>query len=183
MNLESKGLIFKLAISLVAIALAYLLLTHLITPLFVHQPGSPLHELFPQETEFAVSSISIVSLLLSFAIGLFVAHYLGLGKDVTNYLSACPAEQAGGQKPSKKSSEADLQVLKKMMTEDEKKLVEEVEKAGEITQDSLRLRLDWSKAKVSTVLSILDRQGVVQKERSGKTYRVRLDPSLTKKTV
>jgi uncharacterized membrane protein len=180
MNLKTKSLIVKLAIVLIVIAIAYLLLTHIITPLFVHQQDNPLHDLFPQETEFAVSSISIVAILLSVAIGLLVAHYLAIGKDIEKYWTRTPQET---KKFVNRSSEADLQVLKKMMTDDEKKLVEEVEKAGEITQDSLRLRLDWSKAKVSTVLSLLDRQGIIQRERSGKTYRVRLDSSLRKKTV
>lgn len=162
----------KLAMVLTLVAVCYIVLAHLVTPLFLHSQNNPLHSLFPQEA--AGSSIFIVSILISIAIGLIAAYYLEINFSKID-------GKTEDQKSPKRSSDADLQVLKKMMTDDEKKLVEEVEKAGEITQDSLRLRLDWSKAKVSTVLSILDRQGIVQKERSGKTYRVRLEPSLQKK--
>ncbi len=70
--------------------------------------------------------------------------------------------------------EQELKILKKALTQEEKKALAEVEKAGEITQDSLRFRLGWSKAKTSAILSNLDRMGAVQRERQGKTYRIRL---------
>jgi len=62
--------------------------------------------------------------------------------------------------------------MKAMLSSDEQTLLNAVEGAGEITQDSLRFRLDWSKAKVSAVLTNLDRRGLVQRERTGKTYKV-----------
>ncbi len=73
------------------------------------------------------------------------------------------------------SRETELQILKKALNEDEKRVLDEVEKAKEITQDSLRFRLEWSKAKLSAILSNLDKKGLVQRERSGKTYRVFLE--------
>ena len=73
--------------------------------------------------------------------------------------------------------EHQLEIIKKALSDDERLVVEEGERAGDITQDSLRFRLDWSKAKVSTVLSNLDRMGVIQRERMGKTYKVFLDSS------
>ena len=68
----------------------------------------------------------------------------------------------------------EIEILKKALSPDEKKLLEEVQKAGEITQDALRFRLDWSKAKVSAILLQLDRMNLVQRERQGKTYNVRI---------
>jgi uncharacterized membrane protein len=175
MDLTKKSFLVKSAITLVSMGLAYVLISHIATPLFVHDPAGPLHGIFPQDPGSAAMSIFIVSLFLSLAVGLLVANELGLATGLGKAAEAIPIGRA------KKSTEADLQVLKKMMSDDEKKLVEEIEKSGEITQDSLRLRLDWSKAKTSTVLSLLDRQGIIQKERSGKTYRVRLDPSVSPK--
>jgi len=70
--------------------------------------------------------------------------------------------------------EQELKILKKALTKEEKKALAEVEKTGEITQDSLRFRLGWSKAKTSAIISNLDRMGVVQRERQGKTYMIRL---------
>lgn len=65
-----------------------------------------------------------------------------------------------------------LRIVKKKLSEDEKKLLKEVEKAGKITQDSLRARLNWSKAKISTTLTRLDKMNLIQKERVGKTYNI-----------
>lgn len=77
-------------------------------------------------------------------------------------------------RPNKTHAEKhqEIEILKRALSPDEKKLLEEVQKAGEITQDSLRFRLNWSKAKVSAVILQLDRMSLVQRERQGKTYNV-----------
>jgi len=67
----------------------------------------------------------------------------------------------------------EFSILKRALTQDETLLLEKVREVPEgITQDSLRFRLNWSKAKVSTMLTNLDRMGLVQRERFGKTYKV-----------
>jgi uncharacterized membrane protein len=67
----------------------------------------------------------------------------------------------------------EFSIMKRALKEDETALLERVREVPQgITQDSLRFRLGWSKAKVSTMLSNLDRMGLVQRERFGKTYRV-----------
>ncbi len=68
----------------------------------------------------------------------------------------------------------EYKIIRKTLSDDEKRILDEVKKAGKITQDSLRFRLGWSKAKVSTILTNLDRIGLIQRERVGKTYRVHL---------
>ncbi|MDP3765956.1 MAG: MarR family transcriptional regulator [Nanoarchaeota archaeon] len=65
-------------------------------------------------------------------------------------------------------------ILRKALSDDEKKILDEIKRAGEITQDSLRFRLEWSKAKISTILTNLDKRGLIQRERIGKTYKVYL---------
>ena len=64
-----------------------------------------------------------------------------------------------------------------MLTKDEKRLINTVEEAGEITQDSLRFRLEWSKAKVSAIVTGLERVNILQRKREGKTYSVFLSKS------
>lgn len=66
----------------------------------------------------------------------------------------------------------EMEILKKALSDDEKLIISEIQKAGEITQDSLRFRLNWSKAKVSAILLQLDRMNLIQRERQGKTYKV-----------
>jgi uncharacterized membrane protein len=90
-------------------------------------------------------------------------------------VSAAAYSMGGRAAPAGKK---DIDIVKKALSDDEKAVLDEVEKAGVITQDSLRFRLDWSKAKVSTIVSGLDRRGIVQRERSGKTYRVFLQKDL-----
>ena len=72
------------------------------------------------------------------------------------------------------SKDKEYSILRKALSEDEKKILDEIKKAEEITQDSLRFRLDWSKAKVSTILTNLDKRNLIQRERVGKTYKVYL---------
>lgn len=94
-----------------------------------------------------------VSLIFGVVIGLLVSIYLF----------------------KKQKEEKDYNILKRALSDDEKKVLDEIKKAKEITQDSLRFRLNWSKAKISTILTNLDRKGIIQRERTGKTYKVYLD--------
>jgi len=66
--------------------------------------------------------------------------------------------------------EDELRIIRKALSEDEKAVIDEVKRAGRITQDSLRFRLGWSKAKVSRILTNLDKMKLIQRERTGKTY-------------
>ena len=72
------------------------------------------------------------------------------------------------------AKEQEYNILRRALSEDEKAILDEIKKAGEITQDSLRFRLNWSKAKVSTILTNLDKMELIQRERIGKTYKVYL---------
>jgi uncharacterized membrane protein len=66
----------------------------------------------------------------------------------------------------------ELEIVKRALSEDEKAILDEIRRAGEITQDSLRFRLGWSKAKLSRILTNLDKMNLIQRERVGKTYNV-----------
>jgi uncharacterized membrane protein len=72
--------------------------------------------------------------------------------------------------PAAKTDE--LEIIKRALSDDEKAVLDEIRKAGEITQDSLRFRLEWSKAKLSRILTNLDKLNLIQRERVGKTYNV-----------
>jgi uncharacterized membrane protein len=65
-----------------------------------------------------------------------------------------------------------LEIIKRALSDDEKAVIDEIRRAGEITQDSLRFRLEWSKPKLSRILTNLDKMNLIQKERYGKTYKV-----------
>jgi uncharacterized membrane protein YgaE (UPF0421/DUF939 family) len=72
------------------------------------------------------------------------------------------------------SEDKEYNILRKGLSNDERRILDEIKQAGEITQDSLRFRLEWSKAKISTILTNLDKRELIQRERIGKTYKVYL---------
>ncbi len=98
------------------------------------------------------TTVNIISLIFGVVLGLLTSLYLF----------------------GKQTKDREYNILRKALSEDEKKILDEIKKAREITQDSLRFRLNWSKAKISTILTNLDKRGLIQRERTGKTYKVYL---------
>jgi uncharacterized membrane protein len=118
---------------------------------FFTQPGIPMHHMM-NPTQ---NSIGLVALPLAILIGAVFAYWLNLGR------SHEPHPQVHR-----------LDILKQALSADEHTVLQEIQRAGEITQDSLRFRLDWSKAKLSRILTRLDKMNLIQRERVGKTYNV-----------
>lgn len=77
-----------------------------------------------------------------------------------------------GHRPS--PAEKSFSILEKTLSDDEMLMVTLVRDAPGLTQDSLRFRTDFSKSKVSALLLNLEKKGVIQREKSGKTYKVHL---------
>ena len=98
------------------------------------------------------ATMNLVALIIAIAIALVVSFYLFRQDD----------------------KEQEYKLMRRALSEDENAILDEIKKAGEITQDSLRFRLNWSKAKISTILTNLDRMNLIQRERIGKTYKVYL---------
>ncbi len=105
-----------------------------------------------------------VPILLSLVVALMV------GVIVSLWLKPTAKTEAPAPAPVAKVDE--LEIIKRALSEDEKLVVGEIRRAGEITQDSLRFRLEWSKAKLSRILTNLDKLNIIQRERVGKTYKV-----------
>ncbi len=97
--------------------------------------------------------------------------FIALTAFVGAVLAALIAALATTQKHSKTR---ELEIIKRVLSSNENKLLGEIQAFGDINQDALRHRLGWSKAKVSTALSNLDRARLIKRQRSGKTYRVTL---------
>jgi uncharacterized membrane protein len=105
-----------------------------------------------------------VPILLSLVVALMV------GVIVSLWLKPAAKTESPSTAPVAKVDE--LEIIKRALSEDEKLVVDEIRRAGEITQDSLRFRLEWSKAKLSRILTNLDKLNIIQRERVGKTYKV-----------
>ena len=105
-----------------------------------------------------------VPILLSLVVALMV------GVIVSLWLK--PAAKTEVPAPAPVAKVDEMEIIKRVLSEDEKLVVDEIRRAGEITQDSLRFRLEWSKAKLSRILTNLDKLNIIQRERVGKTYKV-----------
>ncbi|MBU7017710.1 MAG: hypothetical protein HXS44_09385 [Theionarchaea archaeon] len=65
-----------------------------------------------------------------------------------------------------------IMILKKALTDDEIAIIDMVKDTPGVTQDSLRFRTDFSKSKVSALILNLEKKGIVQREKTGKTYKI-----------
>lgn len=143
----------KILLVILIVVIFYFIIFLILRPFFIRQPTSMMDMMNQMMGRSNIlTSINIFSLVIALVIGIIISFYLF--------------------KTNKKESE--FNIIKKALSEDEKAILDEIKKAGEITQDSLRARLDWSKAKISTILTNLDKKGLIQRERIGKTYKVRL---------
>jgi len=161
-NFKELNIVTKILLIILLIFVIYFIVFSLIRPFSTTQ--TPMVEMMSQMmgsnfVNFSNSG-SIISLIISFAVAIIVSFYL-FSKEPRKLIT-------------KVSKQDQYQILKKVLSQDEKTTLDEIQKAGEITQDSLRFRLNWSKAKVSTILTSLDRKGLIQRERTGKTYKVYL---------
>ncbi|MEM2265760.1 MAG: helix-turn-helix domain-containing protein, partial [Candidatus Hadarchaeales archaeon] len=59
------------------------------------------------------------------------------------------------------------------LTDDERKVFEEILRCKEIRQDDLRRRMDFSKAKLSALVNNLEKKGMILKIRHHKTNLLR----------
>ena len=134
----------------ITVFITYLIFVPILHPFF--NPDGHISECMLSTSTPNIKILNILAVIFSLIVGFLVS------------LKLKPKSEDG--------KKDDFSILKKALSKDEQKLLEEVKKAGEITQDSLRFRLDWSKAKVSAILNNLDRLDLVQRERVGKTYNV-----------
>lgn len=141
----------KILLILLIGVILYFVMFIVLSPFLIKEPTS-MAEMMNQIMGSNNNSVTInlASLIIALVVALIVSFYL-FKRDV---------------------KEQEYKIIRRALSEDEKAILDEIKKAGEITQDSLRFRLNWSKAKISTILTNLDKMNLIQKERIGKTYKV-----------
>jgi hypothetical protein len=79
-----------------------------------------------------------------------------------------------GEKARSRSTplERNLSILERALSEDETRILRMIAEAEGITQDSIRFRTGFSKSKVSAILLGLERNGIITRERLGRTYKL-----------
>jgi len=152
-----KGMDFttKIIMIVLVIVISYLLLFLVMSEVFVQETASwssRMGQMMDPSPDYTVATL--LSLTIALVAGVLVTLWL---------------------KPTKTETAAatdELEIIKRALSDDEKAVIDEIRRAGEITQDSLRFRLEWSKAKLSRILTNLDKMNIIQRERVGKTYNV-----------
>ncbi len=154
-KIQNLDLVTKGGIIIILMIVAYIIFLLLLKPVFISKETIKSHTVIMNDHIMSFvnpeeRNLNTISIFLSFVCG-FVLWLFMKGKQ---------------------EQKENLAIIKKVLSEDEKRIISEIEKTGEITQDSLRFRLNWSKAKVSALLLQLDRMNLIQRERQGKTYKV-----------
>ena len=158
-NLRQIDSTSKIAIIILVIIAGYFL-TFLVMSLLLMPDQTPMVRMMNEMMGTNIMNFSTTNSIITNTVSLLFG--IGLGLLMSLYLFGMQAK------------DKEHNILRKALSGDEKKIFDEIKRAGEITQDSLRFRLDWSKAKVSTILTNLDKIGLIQRERTGKTYKVYL---------
>ena len=65
-----------------------------------------------------------------------------------------------------------VDVVEKVLDRDESLIINIIKEHEGVTQDSLRFKTGFSKAKISLILKELEEKGIVYRERFGKTYKL-----------
>ncbi|MEK6983844.1 MAG: MarR family transcriptional regulator [Nanoarchaeota archaeon] len=149
----------KIALIILVAIVGYFLVLLIINPLFAPKQ-TPKMQMMSEAMGTDLMNFSTTNSIILNLISLVFAA--GLGFLTSLYLFRT------------KTEDNEYDILRKALSGNEKMILDEIKRAGEITQDSLRFRLNWSKAKVSTILTNLDKRGLIQRERIGKTYKVYL---------
>src|SRR3989344_1721223 len=138
-NLKELDNVTKILLILLIGVILYFVMFMVLSPFLIREPTS-MAEMMNQVMGSNNNSIiiNLLSLIIAIIAALIVSFYL--------------FRQNG--------KEQEYKILRKVLSDDEKKILDEIKKAGEITQDSLRFRLDWSKAKISTILTNLDKRNL-----------------------
>ena len=152
-KIELTGLnnVTKILLIILVVAVSYFVILLILRPFFVKQSTNMMDMM--DQIRGGIRTDNLLSFIIALVIGVIISFYIFKDK-------------------SKEKDE--FSIIRKALSDDEKKVLDEIKKAGKITQDSLRFRLNWSKAKISTILTNLDKKGIVQRERTGKTYNIHL---------
>jgi len=105
------------------------------------------------------SGLLYYSMALSFVVG--------MGGGVLFYLWT-----GGGEEAKKKALDRNLEVLKRALEEGEAAIIDAIKDSEGLTQDSLRFRTGFSRSKVSAIVSDLEKKGILNRVRIGKTYKI-----------
>lgn len=96
----------------------------------------------------------------------------GMLAGIIFFLWSRPVEKKESHPPFSSPMERNLAILERALSEDEARILKMIAESEGITQDSLRFRTGFSKSKVSAILLGLEKNGIIYRERLGRTYKL-----------
>ncbi len=124
----------------------------------------------PQAEDTTLPNASAIGLvILGVLLGLYLIRSDGTQRRILEELQ---------QKRQQVSKDERKDLLLSVLTPDERKIVLAVREQPGISQATLRLRTDMSKAKLSMLLKDLEARGLIKKTEDGKTNKVELKREL-----
>lgn len=105
-----------------------------------------------------------------FSLGLYLLFFEKSNQAILNKLNEGKAKLSGEEK---------FNLILLGLNQDEKKVLSAIREQDGITQQTLRIRTDMHKSKLSIIVGILEQKGLIKKEQKGKTnqlfLRIKLD--------
>jgi uncharacterized membrane protein len=147
--------ISRVAIIILLVLFSYILLICILFPLLAGE-RTLFSDTLLDFSEPEHVHLNLIAALLSIGLGVAAAIVTG-----QHHPAECPEQK---------------RILTDVLSKDEQQVLAVVKETGEITQDSLTFRLGWSRPKVSTIITNLERMNVVQRRREGKTYVIFVAP-------
>jgi|SRR3989344_1752069 len=117
------------------------------------------------ERGLSISHIAMGIFSFIFALGFYLLFFNKTEKVIMERLEREKEEKVGNAK---------FEMLNKALDPFEQKVIKAVREQDGITQNTLKLRLDMSKAKLSYVLQELERRGIIKRIKKGKTLSIYL---------
>lgn len=120
---------------------------------------------FAIEKGLSVSHLAIGVLSFIFALGFYLLFFNKTERAILERLE---------KEKQQKVEDAKLEMLMKALDPYEQKVVKAIQEQEGITQNTLRLRVEMSKAKLSYVLQELEKRGIIKRVEKGKTLAIYL---------
>ena len=120
---------------------------------------------FAIERGLSISHIAVGIFSFMLALGFYLLFFNKTEKAIMERLEK---EKEG------KIDDAKFEILLKALDPYEQKVIKAIKEQDGITQNTLRIRLDMSKAKLSYVLQELEKRGIIKRIEKGKTLSLHL---------
>ena len=111
----------------------------------------------------SISHIAIGGLAFIFALGFYLLVFHQGEEAILKRLE---------EEKNKKIMDEKFQILLKGLDNYERDALNVIKNENGITQNMLKLKLDWSKAKISQIINDLEKKGLIKRENNGKTFSI-----------